>query len=116
MYSDTSHVWEGSYADSKAVLAYEAANWTALADEDAAACAVGTLLGRIIRQPMGDGQAVYQIIKLNKRTARIRACDGLGDDWVLPVWGVETSIPLVQAARFVENQDALRALFSNTAR
>lgn len=60
----------------------------------------GELLHRVIYIPYADGHAVYQIIKVNKRTVRIKACIEIGDDWIIPYWGKEASVD----KQFVEQE------------
>ena len=49
----------------------------------------GEILHRYITEPYADGKAIYQIIKVNKKTVRIKVCLGIGDEWVLPMFGKE---------------------------
>jgi len=68
------------------------------------------IVGRHIAHPYADGQAIYQIIRDNKRSVRIRVCAGLGDDWVLPAWGAECTIDKEQALQFLDFMDSMREL------
>lgn len=86
-------------------------NWEALEECDRKAKARGELKGRYIAEPYADGKAVYQIIREDKKTVRIRVCTGLGDDWVLPYWGEETSIDKNYAIQRIAQRDALAELF-----
>jgi hypothetical protein len=70
------------------------------------------LVGRYIQHTFADGYAIYQIIKTNKHSVRIRVCTGLGDDWVLPAWGQECTIDMETALQFVGWRDSMRELFS----
>ena len=65
----------------------------------------GTMLYRYISVPYADGRAYYQITKVNKKTVRIRVCLGIGDEWILPYWGEETSIPISEAETFLKQRD-----------
>lgn len=67
-------------------------NQEKLDKQDEKAKAEGKLVGRIIEEQFADGFAVYEIIKENKNTVRIRVCTGLGDDWEIPYWGTEATI------------------------
>lgn len=78
---------------------------------DSEAKSQGTLLHRYIAEPHADGNAIYQIIRVNKKTVRIRVCTGLGDDWTIPYWGKETSIPLDYAKESINRRDALAEIF-----
>ena len=72
----------------------------------------GELLWRYIQEPFADGYAVYQIIKVNKKTARIRWCCGLGDDWVIPYWGEEAAVDLGYVKSKVDQRDNINAFFT----
>jgi len=86
-------------------------NWAKLQECDKTAKEKGELVGRYIDEPFADGKAIYQIIKENKKTVRIRVCTGLGDDWVIPYWGEETTIDKEYAVKKVAQRDALVELF-----
>lgn len=100
------------YHDWNALERYMKSNWDILDRCDQEAVAAGTLVGRYISHPIADGRAHYQIIRENKRTVRIRVCRGLGDDWVLPAWGEESSISRAVAENFLRRKDGLRRLFN----
>lgn len=72
----------------------------------------GTLLHRFIYESIADGKAVYQIIKVNKKTVRIRVCEGIGDDWVIPYWGREASIDKAYVEEMIRRQDVLSSMFN----
>jgi hypothetical protein len=57
-------------------------------------------VGRTLRDSVGDGYAVYVVVKENKKTVRVKVCRGLGDDWVSRHFGEECSIDKVQASNF----------------
>lgn len=65
----------------------------------------GVLKGRYIREPYADGYAFYEIIRENKNTVRIRVVKGIGDDWVIPYWGEETSIDKEYALQNLAQRD-----------
>jgi len=73
----------------------------------------GELLWRYIQEPFADGYAIYQIIKVNKKSVRIEVCTGLGDDWVIPYWGEEATIDLDHAQWRLQIRDNLNSFFSN---
>lgn len=52
--------------------------------EDAAK-AKGSLIGRFLSEPMGDGYGIYVIIKENAKTVKVQVCRNVGDDWT--PWG-----------------------------
>ena len=49
----------------------------------------GQILYRYITEPYADGKAIYQIVKVNKKTVRIKVCLGIGDEWITPMFGEE---------------------------
>lgn len=67
-------------------------NWSQLEKQNKEAKEAGVLKGRYIKEPYADGFAVYEIIRENKKTVRIKACTGIGDDWVIPMWGEEATV------------------------
>jgi len=67
-------------------------NWKELTRIDKEAKKRGLMVGRYITHPIADGRATYQIIYEAKDTIKIRVVGGIGDDWVLPAWGVKTEI------------------------
>ena len=72
------------------------------------------LLYRFIVEPVADGKAVYQIIKVNKRSVRIRLCqlDGCyGPDYFVPQWGDEAVISIDYAQAAVRRRDASARIF-----
>jgi hypothetical protein len=77
---------------------------------DDGAAEAGQMVGRYIGHPYADGEAIYQIIKENKQSVRIRVCAGLGDDWVLPAWGAECTIDKGQALQFLGFKDGLKEM------
>jgi hypothetical protein len=57
-------------------------------------------VGRTLQDGVGDGYAVYVVVKENKKTVRVKVCRGLGDDWVSRHFGEESSVDKVQASNF----------------
>jgi len=86
-------------------------NWEKLEECDRIAKEKGELKGRYIAEPYADGNAIYQIVKVNKKTVCIRVCTGLGDDWTIPYWGAEATIDKEYAIKKVAQRDALKELF-----
>jgi hypothetical protein len=74
------------------------------------AIANGGILHRFLYESVADGKAIYQIIKENKKTVRVRLCciDGLFADYVVPQWGEEASISKEYAERAIHFQDIWR--------
>lgn len=68
------------------------ANRQVLEEQDRKAKEQGTLVGRLIREAYADSYACYVVIKENKKTVRIKVTKGVGDDWIIPYWGEETTI------------------------
>lgn len=81
-------------------------NFKAMQERDKEAKEKGTLIGRYISEPFADGSAYYEIIKVNKKTVKIRVIKEIGDDWVIPYWGEEASIDIEYAKNSVEGRDA----------
>lgn len=69
------------------------------------------LVGRYIQEPYADGYAVYQVIRENKNTVRVRVCTGLGDDWVIPYWGEEYTINKEYAIQSIKSRDNIKRVF-----
>ena len=86
-------------------------NFNQLMKLDWQAKQAGSLIGRVISHPFADGRAYYQVIKATQRSVRIRVCTGLGDDWVLPAWGEESTIQRIIAEEFIQRQDKMDELF-----
>jgi len=84
-------------------------NWKKIVDQAEQAKKEKTLIGRYIQEPMGDGYAVYVIYKVNKKSVRIRVVKGIGDDWVIPYWGEDTSIDM----DYVEREFDWREFLAN---
>jgi len=49
-------------------------------------------IGRTLADHVGDGSAVYVVIKENKKSVRIRVCQGIGDDYFSTHWGYECTL------------------------
>ena len=82
-------------------------NWKRLREYDQEAKSRGSLVGRYIREPFADGFAVYEIVRENKTTVRIkRLSDICADEWSIPYWGEETSIKKEYAIQMVNGRDA----------
>jgi hypothetical protein len=90
------------------------ANQKHLEDIENKAIASGKLLYRFIYEPVADGQAIYQIIRVNKNTVKIRLCqiDPLYADYVVNYWGKEATIKKEYAEQQIRSQDALRQIFA----
>lgn len=88
----------------------EKANWKHLHEIENAAIEAGGLLHRFMYEPVADGKAIYQIIRVNKKTVRVRACsiDGLYYDYIVPQWGEEATIPKKYAEKAIGFQDFWR--------
>lgn len=86
------------------------ANMARLNVIEAKAIAQGGLLYRFMFEPVADGKAIYQIIKVNKKTVRVRACciDGCFYDYLVPQWGDEATIPIDYAESAINFQNMWR--------
>jgi len=87
-------------------------NFQRMEDEDAAAKAAGTLVGRYIREPYADGAAFYKITQEAKKTVRIQVVTGIGDDWIIPYFGKDTTIEKAYAVRNIKGRDTLAEIFT----
>lgn len=70
-----------------------------------------TILGRVIRFPMGDSYAFYLVTKINKSSARltwIKFCDAWQDDRI----GYEANVDLKYVMQKVKQLDVLNEMFS----
>lgn len=88
-------------------------NFKALEEQDKKARRSGTLVGRYIQEQYADGYAFYVITKENKKSVRIHVVSGLGDDWVIPYWGEETSVDKQYALQSIQYRDNLKRIFAN---
>ena len=90
------------------------ANQKRIDDIEKKAIASGEMLYRFITEPVADGQAVYQIVQINKTTVKIKLCqiDPLYCEYVVPYWGAEATIKKDYAEQSIRSQDALRKIFS----
>lgn len=86
------------------------ANMARLEEIEQKAIANGGILYRFLYESVADGKAIYQIVKLNKKTARVRLCciDGCFADYVVPQWGDEATIPIEYAYKGIAWQDMWR--------
>ena len=86
------------------------ANFNHLKEIENKAIASGGLIYRFLYEAVADGKAIYQIIKVNKRTVRVRLCDIDGyADYVVPQWGEEATVNIEYAESGIKWQDAWRA-------
>lgn len=72
-----------------------------IAEINDAAKASGKFAGRILKFPMGDGYAFYQILIKNGDNVLISLITGLGDDWSLPEVGPRGTINLARATKYL---------------
>lgn len=89
---------------------HQAENWSELKSIDRIAKNRGTILHRFIREPVADGYAIYQIVKLNKKTVRIQHCTGYSD-YKVSYWGDGAVIDRGYAENSVKGRDTLEELF-----
>ena len=88
-------------------------NFKKLQKQDEMAKEVNRLVGRYIDEPWADGKAFYVIVKENKKSVRIRVVTGIGDDWVIPYWGEETTIEKSYAIQRINYRDKMAELFGS---
>ncbi len=72
----------------------------------------GELMWRYLAEPIADGQAFYQIVKVGKTKVLIELCTGLGDDWSVRYWGHSADIDRKYAEDSLRRRDGLAELFS----
>ena len=86
------------------------ANLEHLEEIEKKAIANGGLLHRFLYESVADGKAIYQIIKVNKKTVRVRLCcvDGCFSDYAVPQWGDEATIDIEYAKSGIKWQDMWR--------
>ena len=71
----------------------------------------GILKGRFIAEYYATGYAYYKIIRVNKKTVRIRFIN-IGDGYSIPYWGYETSIDkdyVINSLAFRDKRDKILA-------
>ena len=86
-------------------------NYEQLKKIDKMAKSKGELLGRYVDVPVADGKAIYQIMRVNKNTVRIKALGGFGDDYILDYWGYEATVDKDYILALVRNRDKLEEIF-----
>lgn len=86
------------------------ANTERLKEIEDKAIASGDIMYRFLYESVADGKAIYQIIKVNKKTVRVRLCciDGCFSDYVVPQWGDEATIDIEYAKSGIKWQDMWR--------
>ena len=91
----------------------EKANTELIEKIEDAAKKSGSILYRFLYESVADGKAIYQIIKVNKKTARVRICsiDGCFYDYVVPQWGAEATVSLDYVQKQINWQDKVAELF-----
>lgn len=67
----------------------------------------GSIIGRYINLPMGDGYAYYQVTSIKGNQARLDLITEIGDDWVFPMWGKGTVVSLQEVKNHISRRDAL---------
>jgi hypothetical protein len=81
-------------------------------EKDANAKNQNILLGRFLRESAADGYAFYEIIRVNKKTVRVRVIKNIGDDYRVPQWGNEATVPLNYAINNIQFRDRISDLFN----
>ncbi len=89
-------------------------NYKQLERIDKIAKSKGELLGRYIDVPVADGKAIYQIMRVNKNTVRIKALGGFGDDYILDSWGCEATVDKEYIISLVKSRDKLNEIFGRS--
>ena len=86
-------------------------NYEQLTKIDKMAKSKGELLGRYVDIPVADGKAIYQIMRVNKNTVRVKALGGFGDDYIFDYWGYEATVDKDYVSTLVRNRDKLSEIF-----
>ncbi len=81
-------------------MAYDR-NYATIEGWEQAAKSTRAWVGRTLADGVGDGSAIYVVVKENKKTVRVKVCRGLGDDWVSRHFGEESTVGKVQACGFL---------------
>ena len=83
--------WDKPFAENENAME---SNWKQIIECDKKAKEAGTLLGRYFSEPVADGNAIYIITKVNKRTCVLEWCEYIGDDWQSRWIGEQGTVPL----------------------
>ena len=90
--------------------------WLSMAEEtekkvrelDRKAKESGSILYRFLYEPVADGKGIYQIIKVNKKTCRIRYCSTDGyNEYQVRQWGEIATVPMQYVLDALGRQDYL---------
>lgn len=69
------------------------------------------ILHRYIRIPVADGFALYEIVRVNRMSVRIRVITGIGDDWRVSYFGDEATVDKQYAIENIQFRDNVHKLF-----
>lgn len=87
-------------------------NWEKIVEQDTKARKAGTLVGRYLREPVADGNAIYVITKVYKRTVHIRYVPEVcPDEYRVAYFKDKDSIKREYAEKSVQWRDNLRRMF-----
>ena len=65
-----------------------------------------SLLYRFLYEPVADGKGIYQIIRLNKKTCRLRYCSTDGyQSYVVRQWGEEATVSMDYVLQSIRAQN-----------
>lgn len=71
----------------------------------------GSILYRFLYEPVADGKGIYQIIKVNKKTCRVRYCSTDGyNEYQVRQWGETAAVPMQYVLEALDRQDHLDIL------
>lgn len=88
-------------------------NWGKLVEQDTKAKEAGTLVGRYIREPVADGNAIYIIIKVCKRVVHIRYVPEVcPDEYRYSYWGNGGTIRRDYAENSVSWRDNMKEVLA----
>lgn len=94
-----------THSSVETLLAKWEQNFQAMREKDQESKTQGMLKGRYLREPYADSYAYYEIIRENKKSVRVRVVTEIGDDWVLPLFGEETTVDKEYAMRNIGQRD-----------
>lgn len=73
----------------------------------------GVVVGKLVNTPVADGYAWYEVVKVGKKTVKLKwRPDLCPDKWRDAVLGEGGSFPLQSIARIVNFREGMRKLFS----
>jgi len=89
-------------------------NWNVLNGIDKEQKDKGEYLWRYFRRNVADGYAIYQIVKVTKKSAKVEVCRGVElDEWTDNLLGYECELPLKIVTDMIDSKDKMDAFFNS---